>query len=308
MAALSVCNQVLILFLLMGMGWALSAIRFVNREGEQQMSRILCYLVSPCLILNCFQMQFSASLAWEFFLAAVSAAGIHLGSALLGAALFRRDRIGEHADAMRFAVTYSNCGFMGLPLLQAVGGQTGVFLGVAYIGVFNLFNWTHGIAVYRGRIGLHDLRRAVINPNIIALAGSLVLFFNRITLPAPLGQGIGYVAQTNTALSMIVVGTQLAGAQIKNLVGSLEIWVTVFLRNLFLPFALLAVLSAAGIRGALLMCCVVPVACPVGSYTVIFAELAGRKTEFPVELVTLSTLLSVITIPLVVMTAGMLPS
>lgn len=306
MTAFSVINQVLVLFLLMGMGWILSAVRFVNQEGERQVSRILCYLVSPCLIVNSFQMKFSGSAAFAFLVAALSAAGIHLGSAVLGTVLFRRERIGEHADAMRFAATYSNCGFMGLPLLQAVGGQTGLFLGIAYIGVFNLFNWTHGISVYRGKIGLSDLRRAVVNPNIIALAVSLVLFFNRIALPSPLQQGIGDVAQTNTALSMILVGTQLAGARIKNLVGSLQAWATVFLRNLFLPLALLAVLFAVGVRGTLLMCCVVPVACPAGSYTVIFAELAGRETEFPVELVTLSTLLSVITIPLIVLAASAL--
>ena len=304
MNVLSIVNQVLVLFLLIGIGWVLSALRFVDETGVQQMTRILCYLVSPCLIVNCFQMNFTASAAHAFLLAALSAAGIHLGSALLGAAVFRRKRLGERAAAMRFAVTYSNCGFMGLPLLQALAGQMGVFLGVAYIGVFNLFNWTHGISVYRGRVGPADLRKAVLNPNIIALAVSLVLFFNQITLPFALRQGISYVAQMNTALSMIIIGTQLVGARVGKFVGSFTIWATILLRNLLLPLALLAVLVSVGLRGSLLMCCVVPVACPIGSYTVIFAKLAGKETEVPVELVTLSTLLSMITLPAIVMAAA----
>lgn len=304
MTIISVVDQVLVLFLLIGIGWILSARRFVDQAGVRQMTNILCYLVSPCLIVNCFQMNFTASAAHSFLLAALSAAGIHLGSALLGTALFRKKRLGERAAAMRFAATYSNCGFMGLPLLQAVAGQMGVFLGVAYVGVFNLFNWTHGISVYRGGVGRSDLRKAVLNPNIIALSVSLVLFFNQITLPSPLRQGISDVSQMNTALSMILVGTQLAGTQIGKLVGSFPIWATVFLRNLLLPLSLLAILVSAGLRGSLLMCCVVPVACPIASYTVIFAELAGRETEAPVALVTLSTLLSMVTLPVVVAAAA----
>lgn len=304
MTIFSVVDQVLVLFLLIGIGWILSARRFVDQAGVRQMTNILCYLVSPCLIVNCFQMNFTASAAHSFLLAALSAVGIHLCSALLGTALFRKKKLGERAAAMRFAVTYSNCGFMGLPLLQAVAGQMGVFLGVAYVGVFNLFNWTHGISVYRGRTGPSDLRKAVLNPNIIALAVSLVLFFNQITLPSPLRQGISYVSQMNTALSMILVGTQLAEARIGKLVGSFPIWATVFLRNLLLPFALLAVLVSAGLRGSLLMCCVVPVACPIASYTAIFAELTGRETKVPVALVTLSTLFSMVTLPAVVTAAA----
>lgn len=303
MTVFSVASQVLVLFLLMGTGWVLSAVRFVDEEGVRQITRILCYLVSPCLIINSFQMKPTASAAHAFLVAVLSAAGAHLGSALLGTALFRRKKLGERTDAMRFAATYSNCGFMGLPLLQTLAGQTGVFLGVAYIGVFNLFNWTHGISVYRGKVGLSDLRRAVCNPNLIALAVGLVLFFSQTALPDPLRQGIGYMAQMNTGLSMVLVGTQLAGARVTNLAGSLPVWATVFLRNLLLPFALLAVLTAAGVRGSLLLCCVVPVACPVGSYTVIFAKLAGRETAVPVKLVTLSTLLSMLTLPAVIMAA-----
>ena len=127
MNVLSIVNQVLVLFLLIGIGWVLSALRFVDETGVQQMTRILCYLVSPCLIVNCFQMNFTASAAHAFLLAALSAAGIHLGSALLGAAVFRRKRLGERAAAMRFAVTYSNCGFMGLPLLQSSASLISVF-------------------------------------------------------------------------------------------------------------------------------------------------------------------------------------
>ncbi len=301
MNAFSVVDHVLVLFLLMGMGLLLSAVHFVNEEGERQISRILCYLVSPCLILNSFQMQFSSSAASAFLAAALAAAGIHLGSALLGAVLFRRKKLGERAAVMQFATTYSNCGFMGLPILQTIGGQMGVFLGTAYIGVFNLFCWTHGIGLYGGKVGPADLRRVFANPNIVAIAVSLVLFFGRITLPAPLREGIGYVAQINTALAMILVGTQLAGARVRELVGSLQVWAVVGLRNLFLPLALLAVLFAAGVRGTLLMCCVLPVACPAASYTVIFAQLSDRETRFPVEIVTLSTLLSVVTLPLIAM-------
>jgi hypothetical protein len=80
----------------------------------------------------------------------------------------------------------------------------------------------------------------------------------------------------------------------------------VLLRNLAIPFALIFALHAIGVSGQLLLCCVIPAACPVAGSTVLFARLVGKDTNFPTKLITLSTLLCIVTVPFVVYSISLL--
>lgn len=302
MGTMTIINGVLVLFLLMGTGYALMKNDFFNDDGVNSLTKTLCYVVSPCLIVYTFQIDFKISLLRQFLIAAAASTVINLLSIFLGFLLFNKKTVGDAGQRcmMKYSMVYTNCGFMGLPLLQTIAGTQGLLYGAAYIGVFNLFNWTHGIALYTGKTSKNSLRKVLLNPNVIALVIGISLFCFSIRLPGPIYDGIKFIAQLNTALSMIIVGTQISKVRLLSIFGSKLIWIGALLRNLIIPALLAFLLHIAGIHGIMLLCCILPVACPVASFTVIFAELVGKDSRFAVKLVTLSTIFCIATIPAII--------
>lgn len=304
----TILNQVLIIFLLLFLGCGLFRFKMLSDAGIVDMTKLLCYVISPCLIISSFQIGYSQSLLWEIGAAAASAFGVHFAAMLLGYAVFNRKttRDPETRMFLRFSTIYSNCGFMGLPLLQAVSGTKGLLFGAVYVGIYNLLNWTQGISIYTRRVDRSSAVKGFLNPNVIAIIISIPLFIFSIRLPSVVGSGVRYIAYLNTALSMIVVGTQIAKVSPLSIIKNKWVWIGVLFRNLVVPILWLFVLYAAGMRGILLLCCVLPAACPTGSFAVIFAELTGRDTRFPSKLVMLSTMTCIVTIPAVILLEQML--
>lgn len=301
MAILTMLNQVFVLFLLMGVGYALAKTGVIDKKGSDQMTTLLCYIVLPCAILNSFQMKFKSSMLHNFFIMCAITFGIHLFNILVSTLVFNKKSISNDQErcALRFSSIYSNTGFMGFPLLESLAGANGLFYGSAYNSVFGLFLWTHGFMLFSGKPDKKSILKAVLNPNIIASVIGLLLYCFSIPLPGPINLSVKYLSQLNTALSMIVIGTTMTQISFGKLFTGFQTWIGVAMRNLVLPFVLLFFLYAIGIRGELLLCSLIPAACPVAGFSVLFSKLTGKDVAFPCKLMTLSTLASLITMPLI---------
>ena len=123
---LTVSTQVLILFAMIAIGFVLSRCRLVSEQGVGGMTNTLLWAVTPCLIIETFSRSFDPELALSLGIFALAAALGTALAALLSTVLFRR--FGKDSAIMTFAGTFSNCGFMGLPLAQALFGAEGVML------------------------------------------------------------------------------------------------------------------------------------------------------------------------------------
>ena len=175
---------------------------------------------------------------------------------------------GEEARerVLRFGVVFSNAGYMAIPLQKALLGEDGVFYGAAYVAVFNLVLWSYGVMAMSGDRKALSARRLLLNPGVIGLAAGLLLFFTGIRLPAFLEAPVGHLAALNTPLPMLIVG----------------------------------LLYLCGMRGALLTACVIAASAPAAAATTMFATRYGQDARLSVNLVALSTLCSMLTMPLVV--------
>lgn len=300
MAFQTVFFQVLILFLLMAAGFGAGKLKMLGDEGAKQLTSILLSIVSPCVIIISFQIRFSKELIYGLLISTISAFGIHVISIFLGFLFFKKKIPEQYRKLLRFAGVYSNSGFMGIPLLQAIIGPQGVFYGSAYLAVFNLFAWTHGVMVFTGKTDRRSVIKAVINPNIIAVLVGLSLFLLNVRIPTPFYDAFHYIYDLNTPLSMLVIGYKMTKIDFRTMFTGKLLWPGVFMRNLFMPLLLLFSLHFFGVRGLLLLACVIQVSCPVAGNTVLFSELYGGDTLFASKLMTLSTLFSIFSIPLVV--------
>lgn len=303
----TVLTQVIMIFLLMGVGVLSNKLHFVHAETAQDITKILIFIVSPCVIFKAFNRPFSSSSALALLLSFGCIVILFILSIVAARLVFHK-RTEANADRKRmleFGAVYSNCGFMGVPLLQAILGTQGIFYGTPYFAVFNLFCWTHGISLYEGRPDRGTVRKVLCNPNIIAIAAGLAVFLFSIKLPPLVTQGIGYLYDLNTPLSMIVIGNSLASLHPRTLFTDKSIWPGALMRNLAIPLATLALLRFSGLPQTVWMATLLLSACPVAGYCVLFAGVNAKDTVFPTKLVALSTLLSIVTIPLIVSLAAL---
>jgi len=214
---------------------------------------------------------------------------------LIAQLLFRRTARDDR-DSLRFAVVYGNIGFMGVPLVQSILGADAMIYGALSLVAFNLFSWTHGVILMGGRKALSP-RKVFLNPGVIGLAIALVFFLGHFTLPAPIGNAVSFLADLNSPLAMVVVGAQMASAGLLRSFRRPVLYAASAVRLVVIPALTALCLLPLGLNPALYCASVILSAAPVAGITSMFAQQFGRNTETAVQMITLSTLLSIVTLP-----------
>lgn len=296
---ITVAGQVVTLFLLMGIGFVLVRLKRLSPEGVAQMAYLALYIVTPCVIISSFETENTAGLLGKlgfFFLFYLLA---ELVIIVLTRFFFRKEP--EHSQCpLRFGMVYGNNGFMGLPLIQAILGPEALIYGVVSMVVFNGSLWTHGIKVMGGKI---TLRQVLLNPATIGVAVGVPLFLTGWRLPDMVDKAVGYVADLNTPLAMIVIGAQMAGADLRTCITNKKLYLASAVRLLVCPLIPLLLLAPLRLDPMLYCSVVIMCAVPVAGATGMLAQRFGRDTAVAAEMVSLSTLLSVITLPLMAVAA-----
>ncbi|GAF41896.1 auxin efflux carrier [Agrilactobacillus composti DSM 18527 = JCM 14202] len=295
-------NQIVIMFCLMLVGVLINKLGFMKPQTSTDLTNILLYFVSPCLIIGAFQQQYSPNRMKMLLLVAAGIGIFYIVSILLAKLLFGRMADANLRRIAQYGSIYSNAGFMGVPLISALFGSNGVFFAVAFLAGFNIFSWTHGISLFTPKKAGHpldNLKEIVLNPNIIAIVVGLVIFMTSFKLPSIPNQIVHYVASINTPLSMIVIGNSLADIKLTKQLVDKHLWLALIARNLLFPLAAILALHLLGVTGVALYTTVIMAACPVAGVVVLFTLKIHGDASPAVALMSLSTILSLVTIPLV---------
>ena len=299
----TVAAQVGVLFSLMAVGAVCRRVRLVDEASVKGIVNVLLLVVTPSLIIDSFQRPFDPAMVHGFFWAFAIAAFAHV-AIILFARLFSRgdDR---SRPVLRLAMVFSNAGFMGIPLEQAILGSEGVFYGIVYVVVFNFFMWSWGLYEMRG-VGegwrWRSLRPMVVNPGTVGIAIGLPLFFASLSLPAILKTPIGLLAGLNTPLAMLVIGFYLAGADFRRVVRMPSAYLAAAVRLVVFPLALLALLYPlrSHFPREMMLALVTAASAPVAAMVSMFASKFSRDVDLSVGLVSGTTLLSIFTMPPVI--------
>ncbi len=302
---LTVGQQVLILFLLILAGFFLGKKGMLKQEGARALSDIALFLATPCVIIKTFQRPFSAEMLAQLGIALLVSALIH-GIAMGLGSLFYRGSDAQNRT-LRLAVVLSNAGFMALPLQEAILGPTGVFYGTAYVVMFNLVLWSYGVLVMDRSGSRLSWKKILISPGSVGVALGLLVFFLPFDLPAILSTPISHLAALNTPLPMLFIGYYLSTVNLLDALKQKRYYGVLALRLLAVPLLSVGLLFLCGLRGDLLVSMAIAGCAPVAAGVPMFATRFSGDTESAVNLVALSTLLSLLTMPLVVALCQLLP-
>ncbi len=318
---LNVLITVFSLIVLVIPGFVLKKTKVLGDKADQTLSALCLYGCQPMLMFMSFQKTaFSSTIAINMLIVAGLAFLIHFVMIGLMFLIFRTKDPDNKAklNCLRFASVFSNCGYMGLPFLQTlfsfdlqVQGEILIYGGVV-IAVFNVLTWSVGVFMMTGDKKQISFKRAFLNPTVIGLFLGLILFF-AVQTPlvdlAPQGgtldlfveklcASFNFLANMVTPVAMIVIGIKLANIKFKQLL--LDKWAYVVCVNKLLVMSLVTMLVVAFLpialtaKYALFFCLSMP--CATG--TVMFAVQFGGDADSATVFVLLTTILSVLTIPL----------
>ncbi|MBQ8515287.1 MAG: AEC family transporter [Ruminococcus sp.] len=296
-----IANQALIMLLLNLTGILAYRLKIITRDGGRQLSNLVLEIVTPVLVVHAYMdveydTRLVYNLLWTFGLAAVSYI-----LTIFGAMVLLRKKEGRETAIERFSAIYSNCGFMGIPLARALFGAEGVLYVTAFLTIFFLFSWTHGIMMLTGKRDGQALLKVLRSPTVIGIGVGLVLFFTQLKLPSVLSETMNFIADLNTPLAMIASGISVAQA---NLLGALRnarvYWVSAC-KLLLLPLLTMALcLCCPFISLEVRVVVLLLAAAPSAAMCTLQCQKLGLHDVYASQIFAMTTLLSMGTMPLAV--------
>lgn len=293
-------RQIAIMVILVTIGILLRRKNFLSIQGSKDLGNILLRVIIPCVILKSYLIDYSQKRLTEL--------GISTLLALIGfvvAMLIAYLVYGKRKRIENFSAAFCNAGFIGIPLAQAITGEEGAFYVASTVALLNLFQWTYGVYIMTDKRDAISIRTIIKNPVLIAFVGGVLLFVLRVQVPSLLMDSFGLIANMNTPVAMILLGTYMAKLSIKDIINKKAVG-CVLMRLIIIPALILLVFIIIPItNNNMILAVYLAAITPVGANICIFAQQYECDYEFSVVTVCLSTALSVITIPALVLLAQM---
>lgn len=291
-----IANKILSMFLLIVTGMICYKTKLIKRETNSSLSQLLLLVINPLMIFSSYQREFHIEQLRGLLIALGLAVIIHLIAIIISVLMIKKKKNPDF-EVERLSAIYSNCGFMGLPLVYGILGSDGVFYMTAYITIFNVFLWTHGIILMTGRQSFKSTCKALLNPSTVAIIIGLLCYIGRIRMPAIVMEPISMIADMNTPVAMLVSGVSLASSNIAETLKKKRIYYICLLRQVLIPMVSMVLLKVLSYDMIIITTIILAASCPVGSSSTLFALRYGKNDIYAAELFGVSTVLAFVTIP-----------
>ena len=298
-------EQLVKMFFILLLAFICYRIGLVSQEGNKSVSNLLLMVVNPCLILTVYQAEYDPELVRGLLLSFAAAVLTHVIGIIVSTLLIRPGS-GPDYSIERYNAMYSNCGFIGIPLIGSVLGDTGVFYLTAYMVIFNLFTWTHGVILMEKKCSLRNLKEGLISPMFIATIAAVTLFFLQFKFPPVLMDSLNYVADMNTPLAMMVAGFSVAQSDLRKMLRNVHLYLVSAVKLLVIPLCTIPLLMAMHLPQMVSITTLIGAACPAATTGTMLAIRYKQNYTYSSELFAMSSVLSVISMPVIVLAGEML--
>ena len=296
--ALISARQVVVFFMLIMVGFFAIKSKALKPEARQHFSSLLVSIVVPCMIVNSYITEFNAEVFHGIVLAFIHSF-ILIMIGLVIAVLAARRMGKENAAIFEFAMIFSNAGYMGFPLIQALFGNEGLLYASSYNTVFNILIWTYGYARVSGQTDAKKVVNTIVRtPAMIAVVLGLVIYLLQIPVPELIHQPISQIGGLNTPISMMITGMILAGSDLSKVIRDRAVAAVIGIRLFLIPAVCLLIYGFLHISFGMASEVVLLLeACPCAAISTVFAVQFHYDEEKVAGAVILSTLLSILTLP-----------
>lgn len=313
-------QQMLVLFLIMMIGFFCNKIHMITKEGNRVISALVVNVANPALVLSSvinteFPIE-SKELALTFLIAIC----MYLILLIVAEIIPRILRIpASEFGIYKIMTVFSNIGFMGFPLLAAMYGPVAVLYASIFTLPYNVLIYTYGIhMIVSGDSASPSITKIttikdfisnipwkkICNVGVISCVVAIILFFMKPQVPVFIDNAIDRLASLTAPLSMLVIGDSMANIKLKEFVTDTKLLIFTTIKLLLLPFFGMLLIKQLGLSPLLTGVCLVMLATPVGSMTAMLSNQYDVDSDLASKGVALTTLLAVITMPLVSFLVG----
>ncbi|MFA9464276.1 MAG: AEC family transporter [Velocimicrobium sp.] len=284
---------VLLIYLLAGMFAKKKEI--ITKENQSKFIDFVLQIIMPCMVFQSFNQNLTWNMMKQAMTILMVSFGICFFSMLLGKIIYRGFPFGKRS-IMQYATLINNAGFAGLPMTEGIYGNLGLFYASIAIVPNRIFMWSAGISLFTTADFKTKVKNVILNPNIIAVFLGLIRAFCGTSLPLPLDKALTNMGNMVAPMAMIVVGAILAEVNIKTVIEPGVLFVSA-IRLIILPVVCVALLHLLPIDETARGVSLILTSMPAGTTTALLAAKYGADVEFASKCVFVTTMLSLITVP-----------
>jgi predicted permease len=290
--------KILQLFLMMIVGFVIAKLKIIKSEESDALTKLVLYLLTPAAIINAFSFKRTNEVILGILLAFIAAFSIHIVFLIIDSIYIKFWKIGP---VSRGSVMYSSSANLIIPIITYVLGEKWVVFSTAFLSVQVIFLWTHGIRMFSPKAKF-DIKKILINPNIIAIALGLILFFLNFEMPIFLKDITVSFGSMIGPISMLTVGMLATKIDFKKTLKNKRVYIISLMRTMVYPIIslfivkILSNISIENCKSILLISFLASIT-PVSSTIMQFAQIKHIDTELAVQINIFTTILSVFTMP-----------
>ncbi len=284
------------------LGFVLGKLRMIGKDANRDIVNLLLSVFMPAALLNAFPSVYSNESLTLFIQGLIGGALVMTAMIILSCIIFSKKFFkGQLSYEAKFAFVFNNATFLGYPLISTAFGPSAIIPYCGFIIAFNLALFSYGVWLFERKISFKFIIKLLTNPNILAVVAGAALFLFKAKLPVPVASAVSYVAGATTPLSLICIGYMLSRADFKSILKRWRLAVVALLQLTIAPVVTWAICSLLQFPSEVVLVCTLIQALPTATSLGLFAEKYGGDQVESSELVVISTLLSAITLPIIIL-------
>ena len=284
------------------LGFGLGKFKLISEKTNKELTNLLLTVFMPASLFMAFPATYDQAIANIFFSGVLAGVLVMLMLIILAKLIFNKSLFKKELSyEAQFAFIFNNATFLGYPIVSSTFGSSGILAYCGFIIAFNIALFSYGIWLFERKITLKLIRSVLFNPNIIAVVLGMILFLIGINLPQFFTSAVGYVGNATTPLSLICIGYMLSQAKLLKVIKKWRLMLTAIIQLILGPLTTWGVLTLLNFPPEVIQVCTLIQALPTATSLGLFAVKYGGNAAESSKLVTISTLFSVVTMPLMVM-------
>jgi len=291
-------NQIELMFLLMGIGTLMYKRGLISAQGSKELGAVLLYVVTPLVLIRAYSIEATPARTYGLLVSlGLSIVGFSI-SVIIARIFFKNHRLEQ------FGTAFSNSGFIGIPLVLAALGNEAVLYLSAYLVLTAVAMWTYGIVLMTGTTKSLHIKKILTNPILIAALVGLLIYTFRIPMPPLFAKTLDAVAGLNTPIAMFVLGIYMAQLSFREIFRFGIIYPTSFIHLILIPMLVIGAFMFIPAQFNVMKTTVlIAISAPCAANVAIMAQQFHMDYTEGVKIVIVSTLLCIITLPLIVLLA-----
>jgi predicted permease len=283
------------------LGFILGRLKMIDTKSNRVLVNLLLSVFMPASLFCAFPDEYDQATSDLFFKGLAAGAIVMFALIICSKIIFNKGFYkGELRYESQFALIFNNATFLGYPIISSTFGHQGIVPYCGFIIAFNIALFSYGVYLFQRKLTPKLFLGIIKNPNIIAVLLGMFFFLTSIQLPSFITDAATFTGNATTALSLICIGFMLSHADFKKLIKKWRLTFTAAVQLIVGPLLCFFLLKALHFPDEVIIVCTIIQTLPTATSLGLFAAKYGGNDIEASELVTISTILSIITMPTMV--------